>query len=296
MNCASCGFPVPENASFCPQCGAFAGACAPQPEPAPQPQQPFASAPQPQPATPQPAPGSALYEKGCIAAAWQDVRESPEWLSRTAILGIIQCVPILNFFAAGYALNWAREVPFGGKTPMPKKIFSGENFEIGFYSFVIVLLFSLVGSLAAGILAIVPVIGALAGALLGVGLAAMACLCCVRVGIKQRFGAGFELGVVWACIMRNPGSFLAAALIPIVAASVLVSLACAVGALLGMGTVVPFMIVDGGIAFAIVGVMALVGSLVLYVICCVLVMAATLVTDRALAHWVGRYASEWIVQ
>ncbi len=325
MNCLSCGSHVPENASFCPQCGAFVAAGAtggqaqPQPQQPPggsdawpQPQQPGASGAWSQPqqpnawAQPQPQPdftsasqsraGGPVYAQGCIAAAWKDVKDSPDWLSRTALLGIIQCVPILNFFALGYALNWSREVPFGGKSPMPAKIFSGANFEIGFYAFVITLVFSLVGSLGAGILAIVPLIGALAGAVFAAGLAAVACLCCVRMGIKQRFGAGFELGAVWNGIMRSLGAFLAAALLPVIVAGVTVAVVTAVGGFLGMGMSVPFMFIHADIAVALVGLLVIVGGLILYVASCVVVMTATLVTDRALAHWVGRFASEWIAQ
>lgn len=306
MKCNACGSNVPSNASFCPQCGSFVGADNPQVAAQPQqPQQPFA--PEPAAAQPQQPFGAApsfqqeaystahvVYPQGCIAAAWQDVKESPGWVGRAVLLGIIQCVPILNFFATGYALNWAREVPFGGKTPMSGPIFTGKNFEIGFYAFVIMLLTSLVGSLGAGILGVVPVLGQLAGLVFCVALGAFAALCCVRIGIEGRIGAGFKLADTWSAIMRNPKSFLLVALLPVAVGCVLVAVVTAIAALLSMGSAVPFLFLSGDIAFALFSLFVLVGTLILYVACCMLTMAATLVAYRALAHWVGRHAPEWI--
>ena len=308
MQCPSCAHFVPKNACFCPQCGAFVGQVQPQPQQEPQPQQPsqpqepqqpFGAGPsaQPQPQAPfaaQPNPASQSYPQSCIASAWQDVKASPGWLGRTALLGIIQCVPILNFFSLGYALNWSREVPYGGKTPMPQRIFSGSNFEIGFYALVIVLAFSLAAGLGVSVLGIVPLLGGLAGVALTVGLTAMAYLCSVRMAMKQRIGEGFQLKQVWAAIMRNPGSFLAAALLPVVVAGALVACVMTAGAIVSMISAIPFAFLSSDIATLLLALPALVGCLALYVACCVIAMAATLVTDRALAHWVGRYASEWV--
>ena len=176
---------------------------------------------------------------------------------------------------------------------MPQRIFSGSNFEIGFYSFVITLVFSLVGSLGAGILGIVPILGGLAGLVFAIGLAAMACLCSVRMAMKQRIGEGFQLQQVWTAIMRSPWSFLAAALLPVVAACVLVMAVTTLGGVLGMGTMVPLVFVSADIAALLFVLAATFVGLALYVVCCILVMTAMLVADRALAHWVGRYASEW---
>lgn len=343
MNCNSCGTPVPPNASFCPECGAFVAQPAPEPEVAPEPapvsepvpelvlepepvlavaepapQQPFGgqAAPQPEPAYQQPfggqaqqpfaasvppgqsvppASGNVVYEKGCIAAAWKDIKESPGWLMRMALLGIIQCVPILNFFAAGYALNWAREVPFGGKTPMPKKIFSGSNFEIGFYAFVITLVCSVVGGLAASILAFVPIVGALAGSLLSLGILAFGYLCCVRMAIKQSFAEGFKLSIVWDSMMKSPGTFLAAAILPAIISLIAGFVLIAVGGILGVGSMIPLAFISGEAAVLVFGAVFLLGTLVLYVAFCMIMMLATLLSDRALAHWVGRQAPEWIL-
>ena len=88
------------------------------------------------PAQPAPAP-SPVYATSCLKAAWEDVKATPNYISRLLVLGLIMCVPILNFVVAGYLLFWSREVPFGGRSLLPQKIVTGKNFEYGFYAFVL---------------------------------------------------------------------------------------------------------------------------------------------------------------
>ena len=82
------------------------------------------------PAAPPPA-SQPVYAKGCLSAAWEDIKTTPGYVGKLVVLGLIMCVPILNFVVAGYLLHWAREVPFGGRTPMPPKYVTGKNFEYG---------------------------------------------------------------------------------------------------------------------------------------------------------------------
>ena len=65
------------------------------------------------PTAPTPAP---VYAQGCIGAAWADIKATPGYIGKLLVLGLIMCVPILNFVVLGYLLHWSREVPFGGKT------------------------------------------------------------------------------------------------------------------------------------------------------------------------------------
>ena len=83
------------------------------------------------PVQPAPAPSPA-YTTSCLKAAWEDVKATPNYISRLLVLGLIMCVPILNFVVAGYLLFWSREVPFGGRSLLPQKIVTGKNFEYGF--------------------------------------------------------------------------------------------------------------------------------------------------------------------
>ena len=104
----------------------------------------------------QPAPA---YATSCLKAAWEDVKATPNYVSRLLVLGLIMCVPILNFVVAGYLLFWSREVPFGGRSLLPQKIVTGKNFEYGFYAFVLTLVVGLIGGIIGGIFGWMPFIG-----------------------------------------------------------------------------------------------------------------------------------------
>ena len=104
----------------------------------------------------QPAPA---YATSCLKAAWEDVKATPNYVSRLLVLGLIMCVPILNFVVAGYLLFWSREVPFGGRSLLPEKIVTGKNFEYGFYAFVLTLVVGLIGGIIGGIFGWIPFIG-----------------------------------------------------------------------------------------------------------------------------------------
>jgi len=110
------------------------------------------------PVQPAPAPSPA-YTTSCLKAAWEDVKATPNYISRLLVLGLIMCVPILNFVVAGYLLFWSREVPFGGRSLLPQKIVTGKNFEYGFYAFVLTLVVGLVGGIIGGIFGWIPFIG-----------------------------------------------------------------------------------------------------------------------------------------
>ena len=87
------------------------------------------------------------------------MKATPNYISRLLVLGLIMCVPILNFVVAGYLLFWSREVPFGGRSLLPQKIVTGKNFEYGFYAFVLTLVVGLVGGIIGGIFGWIPFIG-----------------------------------------------------------------------------------------------------------------------------------------
>ena len=66
------------------------------------PQQPYGGNWQAAPA-PEPIPTTA-YAKSCLSAGWADCKQPGFW-KKTAFLGLVECVPILNFVNAGYMLE-----------------------------------------------------------------------------------------------------------------------------------------------------------------------------------------------
>ena len=267
-----------------------------------QPQQPYGR-PQGAPVggNPGAACGQVYYTEGCISAALADIRGSKNWFGSALVLGLINCVPVLNFFSQGYLLNWSREVPFGGKTQMPKKYFSGKNFEIGFYFFLISLVFALVVGIASAVIGWIPLIGWFAALALSFGASMFVQACSMRMAMMQQLGDGFSIGKVWQMIKRNWTGLFCAAVVPGIVAGLVISVIALIAMFLGLGAVVPVAMMDpysyGSSAaagmFGALGVVGVFAMLAIMVLCLVVEFFASLVTIRAVAHWVGRYAPEW---
>lgn len=258
------------------------------------------------PQTPAPAPAQPVYAKGCIGAAWEDIKATPGYVGKLLVLGLIMCVPILNFVVAGYLLHWSREVPFGGKTPMPAKYVTGKNFEFGFYAFVIALVVSLVVGIVGMVFGLIPLLGGLLYlAVMLVGTVA-ANLMQMRMIMGYTIGDGFNVKDVWNVAKRNWGQLLLVTLVPNIAAGLIVGVVSMVitlfAVLVAVGGAAPSMVVASASDPSFAEVMAIVGAiavptliavLIVYVLACFVEAAAQAITVRGLGHWVARYAPEW---
>lgn len=239
-----------------------------------------------------------VYAKGCVSAALDDIKGQQGVGKKMAFLGLLGCVPILNFVVTGYAINWSREVPFGAKSPMPKKVVNGQNFEIGFYCFLVALVCGLVAGLVAGVLALIPLLGWIAAIVVAFGVSMYQYLAYMRMGMLQQLGEGFKIQLIWQVMQRDWKSLLCAALVPSLVAGLIASAAVLVVSLLVAGTGAgATLMLDGGAGGGIVaGLLALVSALlvlVAYAIAFAASAVAVVVTMRAMGHWIARYAPEW---
>lgn len=258
------------------------------------------------PPAPQPQP-QPVYAKGCIAAAWADIKETPGYVGKLVILGLIMCVPVLNFAALGYLLWWSREVPFGGRSPMPSAYVTGKNFEFGFYAFVISLVVGLVTGVAGMIVGWIPLLGWIAYMVLMLAASVVVFLMQMRMIMGCTIGDGFKLKDVWEVAKRNWGQLLLVTLVPgiVVGAivSVLAFVVVLVALLVGFGGALPSLMASSAagtlsasdvlVPAVAVAVPTLVGILIVYVLACIAEMVAQALTVRGLGHWVARYAPEW---
>lgn len=256
--------------------------------------------PQPPAAATKPKP---VFAKGCIAAAWEDVKASEGWLSRTLLLGLIACVPILNFVVLGYILNWVREVPFGGRTTMPKPIVTGRNFEVGFYAFVIAVVFGLVSGIAGAIVMWVPILGWLASIAISVFAMMALALALVRMALSKQLGEGFQVPKLWAAVKANWTGLLVASVVPgLVVGAILMVAFMVVALVLVLIMAVPLAASGAVAASSTAGAAGLIvglglgGALLFVLLYIVGSMGSTfayLISYRAVAHYIGRYVPEW---
>ena len=64
--------------------------------------------------------------------ASNDISASEGWFKTILLLGLISFIPIFGIIVVmGYAFGWAREIAWGTRAPLPKKIFGNED---GMYS------------------------------------------------------------------------------------------------------------------------------------------------------------------
>ena len=253
------------------------------------------------PTQPVPAPAPA-YATSCLKAAWEDVKATPNYVSRLLVLGLIMCVPILNFVVAGYLLFWAREVPFGGRSLLPEKIVTGKNFEYGFYAFVLSLVVGLVG----GIFGWIPFIGWVVSIAASLATYVAATVMQMRMIMGMSLGDGFNVKDIWEKGRRNWGQLLAVTLVPIaivIGISLVLSIVVfSIMFLCIMGAAPTIAAIGGAADPSFAQIMSLIAalagpmifcSLILYVVLSVAETFAEAVAIRGMAHWVARYAPEW---
>lgn len=248
-----------------------------------------------------------VYAQSCLSAAWADIKMAPNYVSRMVVLGLIMCVPVLNFAVTGYLLFWAREVPYGGRTPLPANMVTGKNFEFGFYGFVLSLVVGIASAIVTGVLGWVPLIGVLVEIAVMLAVAVALMLMQMRMIMGLNLGDGFNLKDMWDKARRNWGQLLVVSIVPQLVAAVILVVVMVVVMLFTMlvmlGSAAPAIgamsnVTDPSFAqiMSLLGALAgpmIVCTLIVYVLGCLIVTPAQVLSYRAMGHWVARYAPEW---
>lgn len=168
--------------------------------------------------------------------AWNDIKNSPGWKGKVALLALLQLIPIFGQIVLfGYIYGWARDIAWGVHAPLPAKIFGNEDGKLysrGFFILVILVVFSLVPGVVmniasvlfaggigygmyteyyapstitamgtGGLLALLSV-ALLVGVMLFWGIASM------RTAIYDRISAGFQLKKLWAMFQHDSNGAL----------------------------------------------------------------------------------------
>lgn len=246
----------------------------------------------------------ALYKKGCLGAAWDDVVQSKGWFGKMCLLGLVEFVPVLNFYVPGYAMRWSRELFLGKVGPMPEHIFGNRMFVNGCFDFLFALIVGLITAVCSVILGFIPVLGGICIAVLSLFLFIFSCVAILRIAIADRFGAGFDVTQIWNACKKNFGALCCATLIPYLIATVIIFVVLmAVTMIVGiplMGIIFSTAAYSYG-ASSMYYASALLESLVaLLPVFLILGYALNVVNAfmsvliyRAVGHYVTRYAQEW---
>ena len=169
-----------------------------------------------------------------LSTAWNDIRQSPGWLAKALLLGLVACIPIFGWIVVyGYLYGWARDMAWGVHAPLPARIFGNEDGKLysrGFFVLVIAFVFSLLPG-------VIEVIGVIIGSgpfwfwghsgygfgLFSVGIGGLVFVASIaamffvvlfswvgamRMSIYGRLSAGFQFGKIWSMVRHDFGGLL----------------------------------------------------------------------------------------
>lgn len=218
MFCPNCGTQNPEGASFCSKCGS---SLAPAQQNAY-----YAQAQQ----TPMMERSSAGVE-GNVGAAWRDITGHQGWFKRILILCLIGCVPILNFAVEGYCIRWARELSFGHRAELPKKLLKKKEISTGFFAWLVKIgltsafgiimflattvlsgLFGVFSPVAAGVITIILTVAFWVFEVFFFNPVVDASV--VRMSVVGYLESGFNFSCVWRSFRKNMGGLIGASILP----------------------------------------------------------------------------------
>ena len=216
------------------------------------------------------------------------MKNSEGLVPRAALLGLIACVPVLNFVSSGYCARWGRRAAFRTGDPMPSDFFGDRTFVTGFFMFVVELVFAIV----MGLLSCIPLVGVIAA----LALCPPMMLAELHVAMSDELGAAFRISDLWEKVKSDFGGLLVIVFVPmliVMGVSMLIMLVVSVIGGVSMGGLV-YAFYAGS---AVLGGISIFGLLVLFLgcyVCMALGVVANLVSYRALGYWAGRFATDWV--
>ena len=348
MNCPICGSELKEGANFCGFCGgkveapstASTASAAPsatqpaqaqsynvQPQSSPQTQSSPTYSAQPQstnasssagnsgspynvPSNPYGASQQSYQQEGCLGAAWRDITSSAGWIKRLLFLAIMNCVPVLNFYVSGYSVKWGADVASGKREPLPRGNFTKHTFVVGLFAWILSVLMT-VANIWFYAIDLIPIIGVLVTFVLSLFASAFLALATMRMALRRKFGAAFDLSEIIIRYKKRVGSLLASAVVPgIIMGAIFVVIA------------IILVMIFGGIAMAglssssyvysslyysmsslsynpvgaILGIVSALGAVIVFLVMLALFLAAfaNVWSMRAVGHWVAQNAPEWV--
>ena len=252
-------------------------------------------------------------------SAWNDIKNSPGWFGKLALLALVGMIPIFGWIVvAGYMYGWSRSIAWGVHLPMPQHIFGEPDdkpYRRGFYALIIVLVVGLIPGFVSGFSETIYDSGVSWGAIycslvldiLGFALSIVAtifgAICCVRMAIYDRLSAGFQFGRVVSMIKQDTkgaARLLGLSVVAEIIAGVVILIAVMIGSFVAFAAFgVTFLTTSatgvvtstGGAAMASGGLILLVviGCLVLAFVSIMAALFANLLIVRATGYWVYQF-------
>ena len=162
-----------------------------------------------------------------FSTAWNDIKNSPGWKGKIALLALLQIIPIFGQIVLfGYIYGWARDIAWGVHSPMPARIFGNEDGKLysrGFFILVILFVLSLIPSIVTSIPGLFVGVATASDSSPGVVAACLFALvsmalsfailivfniAAMRTAIYDRISAGFQVDKLWSMFKHDSNGAL----------------------------------------------------------------------------------------
>jgi hypothetical protein len=286
--CTNCGAQLSENQSFCTSCGAKIENN--QTYSASMGQQPYASSTNT---------NNQQYYDGAVNAsvgmtptqmvkkAWEDIKATKGWTGKLFLWALVALIPVLNFFVLGALLKSGRDASLHGEKAF-EGLFNEGNFLLGFFSFVV----SLVWGIVVGLVSSIPVLGLV----VAVFALPLQTLCLMRLGLFGKLGNAFEFTTIWETYKKSVGNILVVYWLPTV---ILMAVGIVVDILIALVGGVSILGVVGAVGYASaplagLSVVTILIVLVLLYVLFVCAIVLEIITFRAFGYYIAETSRSWV--
>ncbi len=263
---------------------------------------------------------NVVYQEGCLGAAWSDITKTNGWFKTVAKMGLVEFVPILRWFNAGYCMRWARQLIFGKLQEMPKSVFGDRNFANGFYCFLIQLVVYVIVCFANFALGLIPLIGLFIALVFAVFASMYENVMIIRTAIFDDIGSGFGLTEIFRSSKGHLGTLFGIWFLPsFVTGLIAMCIVCVVlginmlisgadlvtyftnliyqyGGAVYLGSAISTnSALAASIGFAILRAFAILlpGILISWYLCNICSVVSMMIAFRATGHFAARWCGEW---
>lgn len=237
--------------------------------------------------------------------AWEDLEADNDWWKAVLALGLMNCVPLIGQIAMfGYLFDWAKEVAWGMKTPLSRKLNDiGRCFKYGFTALWVILIWVVPVVVAGLLLGLIPVVGPIICFIVEVFAILVGALSAVgafRSIIYERIMPGLQFKRVFRMFRRDAGGlwqvFCIILLdIPLLVAAVFIVLLPTIPFIDTITTVATTRVLGADLVpLVLLGMLTIVVALVVWVMGALASAFIATLYVRALGYWMERFKpAEW---
>lgn len=237
--------------------------------------------------------------------AWEDLEADNDWWKAVLALGLMNCVPLIGQIAMfGYLFDWAKEVAWGMKTPLSRKLNDiGRCFKYGFMALWVIIIWVVPVVVAGLLLGLIPVAGPIICFIVEVFAVLVAALSAVgafRSIIYERIMPGLQFKRVFRMFRRDAGGlwqvFCIILLdIPLLVAALFIVLLPTIPFINAIMAVATIRVLGADLVpLVLFGMLTIVVALVVWVMGALASAFIATLYIRALGYWMERFKpAEW---